>query len=164
MDRIEVDPSLPAVRIAAPILNDLCRHALDADPNECCGLILSDGARRFASVRACRNVMTKLHAEDPQKYPRDARSAYYIPEEDVLAICREAERSGGEVSAVYHSHVGARAYLSDLDLAYAQNPWFPFPEADQIVLSVLDGSVCETGLFRRSGEDFRGHRVDAEPT
>ena len=68
---------------------------------------------------------------------------------DVLEVSREAERSGEHVTAVYHSHVGAGAYLSKDDLAYARHPLFPFPYADQIVLSVLEHRVREIKIFVR---------------
>ena len=53
------------------------------------------------------------------------------------------------VTAVYHSHVGAGAYLSEMDLEYAENEFFPFPESDQLVVAVLDSKVAGIGLFRR---------------
>jgi proteasome lid subunit RPN8/RPN11 len=67
------------------------------------------------------------------------------------------------VTAVYHSHVDMGAYLSELDLEYAEHGLFPFPEADQIVVSVVDGRVAEDGVavFRRDGQggSFRGRRL-----
>ena len=81
---------------------------------------------------------------------------------DVLAVAREADRSGERVTAVYHSHVGAAAYLSPDDLSYAQHAAFPFPGADQIVLSVFERSVREIKIFVRRGGGFSEHFVRAE--
>jgi proteasome lid subunit RPN8/RPN11 len=61
---------------------------------------------------------------------------------------------------VYHSHVGADAYLSEMDLEYAAQPLFPFPDADQIVLQVFDRTVRRVAVFRRYAEGFVGHPVE----
>jgi proteasome lid subunit RPN8/RPN11 len=68
---------------------------------------------------------------------------------------RQAEEAGDVITAVYHSHVGADAYLSEDDLAYAEHPLFPFPGATQIVLSLLAGRVEAAAVFemdRETGE------------
>jgi proteasome lid subunit RPN8/RPN11 len=160
--RFETDePALP-VGIPARILNELCEHAREAEPEECCGLVVSEGSLRYGRAVRCHNEMTRRHEEDPDEFPRDSRSAYYMSMRDVLEVSREAERSGEHVTAVYHSHVGAGAYLSKDDLAYARHALFPFPFADQIVLSVIERSVREIKIFVRSGDDFSERFVRAE--
>jgi proteasome lid subunit RPN8/RPN11 len=151
------------VGIPARVLNELCEHARASDPEECCGLVVSEGPHRYGRVVRCRNVMTQRHREDPLAFPRDNTAAYYMSESDVIGVAQEAERTGAAITAVYHSHVGAAAYLSDLDLAYARHGLFPFPDADQIVLSVLEQRVSEMKIFLRSGESFVERLVEAEP-
>ena len=158
-----MDPALPAVRLAAELLHEVCRHAVLSDPEECCGLLVSRGERRYGSLVRCRNEMTRLHREDPLQYPRDARSAYSMNERDVLQVRAEAERDGEQVTAVYHSHVGAGAYLSPTDLQYAEHPLFPFPAADQIVISVFEKAVGEQAVFRRVESEWVGQRLEADP-
>lgn len=150
--------------IPARILNELCEHARESDPEECCGLVVSEAGHRYGRAVRCQNVMTQRHREDPVVFPRDNTAAFYMSEKDVLAVSREVERTGAAVTAVYHSHVGARAYLSDLDLAYARHALFPFPGADQIVLSVFEQRVREMKIFLRSGIAFTEHWVEAEPS
>jgi proteasome lid subunit RPN8/RPN11 len=163
VDRTLTDEPAEPVGIPARILNELCEHAREAEPEECCGLVLSVGSLRYGQAVRCHNEMSRRHEEDPEEFPRDSRSAYYMSARDVLAVSREAERSGEHVTAVYHSHVGAGAYLSKDDLSYAQHALFPFPYADQIVLSVFERSVREIKIFVRSGSEFseRLVRVDA---
>lgn len=162
--RVDVDPERPPVRISAAVLHDLFAHAREALDEECCGLVLSNGPYRYGLAERCQNVMTRLHAQDPEAYPRDGTAAFYMSDRDVLRVRREAEASGREVTAVYHSHVGAGAYLSEMDLQYAEHALFPFPDADQIVLPVFDGAVREPGVFRRCGDRFVGHPlVSDEP-
>lgn len=160
--RVDVDPQRSPVRISADVLHDLFAHALEALPEECCGLVLRNGPYRYGLVERCRNEMTARHANEPETYPRDGKAAFYMSDYDVLRVRREAEVSGREVTAVYHSHVGAGAYLSEMDLEYAEHALFPFPEADQIVLPVYDKSVREPGVFRRCGHRFVGHRLVSE--
>ena len=162
MGRFETDEPAQPVGIPARILNELCEHAREAEPEECCGLVLSEGDHRYGRAVRCHNEMTRRHEEDPEEFPRDSRSAYYMSMRDVIEISREAERTGEHVTAVYHSHVGAGAYLSKDDLAYAQHALFPFPYADQIVLSVFERSVREIKIFVRSGNDFSERFVRAE--
>jgi proteasome lid subunit RPN8/RPN11 len=159
-----MDEHLLPVGIPARILNELCEHARETEPEECCGLVLSEGRLRYGRTVRCRNEMTKRHEEDPAAFPRDNQAAYYMSASDVIAVTREAERVGAAVTAVYHSHVGAGAYLSELDLGYARHELFPFRDADQIVLSVLEHRVREIKIFLRSGDDFTEHIVCAEPS
>lgn len=160
MERIEVDPNLPPLSIPARIFNELCKHARESD-EECCGLVVSEGRERYGRVVPCLNEMTQRHERDPVSYPRDGRAAYYMNAAEVLGVSREAERTGERVSAVYHSHVGAGAYLSPIDLEYARHPLFPFPDADQIVLSALEHRVREVAIFARHEGAFRGRRLEA---
>jgi proteasome lid subunit RPN8/RPN11 len=170
--RIEVSPEAPAVRITGRVLHELFAHAREVAPEECCGLVIGASRDRFRRVARCRNDMTRLHHEDPATHPRDGREGYFIDPLEYREIAEDAGRSGERVTAVYHSHVGAGAYLSELDLEFAESELFPFPDAAQIVIglvdaraSALDYRVCEVGLFERSlrtGE-FSGRKVEVEP-
>jgi proteasome lid subunit RPN8/RPN11 len=128
--RVEIDHSQAPVRMPAQILHELCQHALETLPEECCGLLVGNSLERYRRVVRCRNEMTARH------------------------------QAGELVTAVYHSHVGAGAYLSEMDLAYAENRFFPFPKADQIVLPVYDRTVRDAAVFRRAGAYFTGHPIE----
>jgi proteasome lid subunit RPN8/RPN11 len=89
-----------------------------------------------------------------------------MSEVEYLRAIEEAEARDERVGAVYHSHFGQGCYLSRDDLAFAAHPLFPFPEADQIVVSLLADGIREVGIFEpvksaRSG--FRGRRLEAMP-
>jgi len=105
--------------------------------------------------------MTAKHNKDPQEFPRDNHSAFYMSDADIEAASREAERGGMRVTAVYHSHVGAGAYLSEMDLEFAEHERSRFPDADWIVLAVFERSVREVALFRPGADGLRGHRVES---
>ena len=61
------------------------------------GIILGSEAQEF--VRKCRNIQNELHQEDPDKYPRDARTAYVIHPDDLIAVHKEAETQQQQIKA-----------------------------------------------------------------
>ncbi|MCH2171228.1 Mov34/MPN/PAD-1 family protein [Myxococcota bacterium] len=161
--RIEVDESLDPVVIPGRILNEVCAHALESLPEECCGLIVGNEDQRYRESERCRNEMTQRHQRDPTSYPRDGGQAFYMNELDYMRVQERARERGGSVTAVYHSHVGAGPYLSAMDLQYADNAFFPFPDSDQLVVGVWDERVSGIGLFRRESRtrSFVGRSIVA---
>ena len=161
--RTDVDGSLSPVLMPGRILNELSTHALEAELEECCGLIVGDDRERYQQLVRCRNEMTQRHQNDPLRYPRDGTEAFYMNEHDYQRAQEKAEAEGRRVTAVYHSHVGSAVYFSEMDLEYAENEWFPFPDAEHIVISLSEGAVHGLGLFSRQGPDgvFRGRSVKA---
>jgi len=160
---VDVDEALPPVLIPGRILNELFSHALETLPEECCGLVVGNEREPFGRLVRCRNEMTQRHRDDPARYPRDAREAFYMSEVDYRRVLEQAEDNGERVTAVYHSHVGSGAYLSDMDLEYAESALFPFPQADQIVVSVFERRVTGVGIFKRIaiGRPFLGRRLES---
>ncbi len=121
-------------------------HAVAEYPAESCGVLVTRGAER--QLLACRNVQNALHARDPQRYPRDARTAYYIDPADLLRIGR-LEGEGFTVSVIYHSHVDAGAYFSETDRRNAMLGTEPsYPQTTYVVTSVVDGRVDAMAAFR----------------
>jgi len=169
--RIEIERQRPAVGLATAVLHEIRSHALEAVPEECCGLVFGaaagpeiEGVGRFGRVYRCHNVMDRMHQEDAKMFPRTNRDGFYIDPRELLSAAAEAEAAGQEVTAVYHSHVGAAAYFSEMDRRFATQPGFPFPKADHLVVSVLGRQVHELGLFRPGPDgELAGHRVESLP-
>jgi adenylyltransferase/sulfurtransferase len=115
-------------------------------PAESCGVVLArDGERRLL---ACRNVQNELHGRDPERYPRDARTAYYIDPADLLRIGR-LEGEGFAVAVIYHSHIDAGAYFSETDRRNALMGGEPsYPDSTYVVTSVMSGRVHAMAAFR----------------
>jgi adenylyltransferase/sulfurtransferase len=125
------------------------RQAEAEYPAECCGVVLTNGGdapeRR---VYPCRNIQDALHARDPARFPRDARTAYYIAHEDLLEIGRQEVRGFG-VHVIYHSHVDVGAYFSETDRRQALFDGEPaYPAATYVVVGVNGGRAGETRAFR----------------
>ena len=164
--RIDVDEALPSVAIPRPILNDLYAHAIQSLPEECCGLLVGTDEDRFQRLVRCRNEMTMRHRQDPIEYSRDGSEAFYMNSLDYMIAHEEAEARGARITAVYHSHVGVGAYLSGMDLAYAESANFPFPDADHIVVAIFDRKVDSVAFFRKggAGQSFIGRTVVSSET
>jgi proteasome lid subunit RPN8/RPN11 len=156
--RIDPNRALPPVTMSARLLNALCEHARETHPEECCGLLGGFAPGEFAWARRCQNEMTRLHRRDPKAHPRDGTKAFHMNEADTLRVIEEAEGRGQLVTGVYHSHADAGPYFSELDQEFARQPGFPFPEAQHIVISVIEGVVGEAAVFRRTelGPGFEG--------
>lgn len=155
--RISVDSGLEPVPVRESVLEALRVHAVECVPEECCGLVVGNELERYLRAVRCTNEMTARHQANRDAYPRDGRSAFFMDPSDVSRVRRDTEEAGLTVSAIYHSHVGEGAYLSEVDLVYAEQPHPLFPAADWIVVPVLGGSARDLGVFRRRAGSFVGH-------
>jgi proteasome lid subunit RPN8/RPN11 len=138
------DPEIVA-RLAA-----LC----EADPErEVCGFLLRrEGAVHVVQVA---NAADRYHAMDPGRFPRTSRDSYLMDPKEQLRIHRELETWGGEIAAVWHSHVEVGAYFSAKDRADAVVEGQPaVPGAEYLVLGVRGGRVTEVRRFRWDGRDY----------
>ena len=129
-------------------LEKIYNHSLQEYPNECCGIVTGDGMR-ITIVHKCINIQNELHKKEPERYPRDARTAYHIDPKEMLKIFKDAEKKGLKVIAFYHSHPDHAAYFSqeDVDMAmFGDEP--SYPDAEYIVISVFNGRVNEVTSFK----------------
>jgi len=124
-------------------LEAIRKQAVDEYPSESCGLIFVRGPERL--LLPCRNDQDAKHAEDPQRYPRDARTAYYIHADDLRRI-GQLEVQGYSMAVIYHSHVDVGAYFSPTDRKQALLSGY----LDQVyvVTSVVSGKAEATKAFR----------------
>ena len=125
-------------------------HARAEYPRECCGAVFSverDGELAWDVVR-CVNIQDRLHAQDPARFPRDARTAYAIDPQELWAINRRADEPGQRLAVLYHSHPDADAYFSQEDFAFAA-PWGEpaYPGVVYLIVSVRRGAVAGHKLF-----------------
>jgi len=126
------------LRVLASTLEAIDRHAAESYPNECCGAVLVDDDGEV--VRPITNIQDRLHAENPEKHPRDARTAYFMDPKELYAVLREAEER--PLRVLYHSHPDHDAYFSAEDKARALAWDEPaYPGAFYLVVSVVGGHV-----------------------
>ena len=122
-------------------------------PAECCGVVLARGEDPGDRLLLpCRNVQDELHARDPARHPRDARTAYYIDPRDLLAIGRR-EADGYRVATIYHSHIDVGAYFSETDKRNALIEGEPaYPGAAYVVMSVVERQLAAVNAFAWDAE------------
>jgi proteasome lid subunit RPN8/RPN11 len=139
------------VIVTAEELEAIQRQAIEEYPRESCGVILAHG--RLRRLVRCRNIQDQLHAKDPERHPRDARTAYFIDPQDLLRIGR-LEGEGFEIAVIYHSHVDAGAYFSPTDRQQALIGGEPtYPAVTYVVTSVVGGRVEGVAGFRWNPPD-----------
>lgn len=136
-------------RIDAAALTQVFDHARASYPRECCGYLIQEEQGQWRCV-PCENQQDKLHALDPEQYPRDARTAYHIGGGQLLALVRSFE-SSSPVKIIYHSHPEGGAYFSRTDSEAAQQAGYP---VDYLVVDAQKGDPQEAKLFRQSGQEF----------
>jgi len=130
------------------------RQAVQEYPRECCGVVLQRAGER--RLLPCRNDQDALHARDPQRFPRDARTAYHIADADRLQMVR-LEDEGFTPAVIYHSHIDAGAYFSPTDRRQALMNGEPmYPDTTYVVLVGVRGPRKGHGPVpvNRESEDF----------
>ena len=119
----QVSPPHPV--LTAEALDAIYAHARREHPNECCGIVYGPKAQPSAArAVACVNIQNELHAEDPTRHTRDARTAYNLGAGDLFKLGKSL-RGDEPAKIVYHSHVDVEradgAYFSDTDQAAAHD-------------------------------------------
>ena len=59
-------------------LDAIYRYAEAEYPHECCGLLTDRSSGVASQLHPCRNIQDRLHAEDPEQYPRTSRIGYFL--------------------------------------------------------------------------------------
>ena len=130
--------------LTAEALGALYAHARRDYPFECCGIVYGakDGGEASRAV-ACANIQNELHAEDPERHPRDARTAYNLAAGDLLKLGKSL-RGAEPARIIYHSHVdidGDGCYFSATDQAAAQMDGEPSYPVEYVVIDIrADGA------------------------
>ena len=139
------------VRISAALLEriDEEARAAYARDKESCGLLVGPaGDTVVDELVPMVNRANKLHALDPETYPRTGRMYFDIDPMKFERSVREGEGSGRPVKVLYHSHLDVGAYFSETD-AQAATMGGDAPSYDlaYLVTSVRDGVVDDRKLF-----------------
>ncbi len=138
----------PGYTISDSVLETIYRQARAEFPKECCGY-LRQGVDGLVAV-TCTNYQDKLHALDPETYPRTAERGYQIYGKQLIAMSRSLD-SDSPARVIYHSHPRVGAYFSDEDAAAASAAGWP---VDYLVIDAQDDEIRGAVLFRRAGESY----------
>ena len=114
----------------------IASHAVEAHPEECCGLMLgtfSDEGRKV--VRELLPISNAREAEA-------RHNRFLIGPMEMLRGELEARARGLDIVGIYHSHPDCDAYFSKTDLENS-SPWHSF-----VVLSIQNGKFDHAACFR----------------
>lgn len=150
------------IHVTKRTIDALNCHAEEEYPEECCGYIWGLEDPESWTVNRCRNIQNSLHASDPVRYPRDARTAYTFDADDMAALFHSSpESEAHRVIAFYHSHPDHAAYFSEKDKDEALVGWLE-PEPLYLVLSVEGGQVLDMKayMWRSDRDEFEERDIE----
>lgn len=135
------------VYLSARTWDEISKHAEETFPEECCGAILiRDG---HEEVYRMTNVQNAMHEKDPEKFPRDARTAYLPDSKELYALHEEVDRSRAILKVLYHSHPNHDAYFSPTDKQAAMWGDEPSrPDTAHVVISIYDRQVRDIKAYQ----------------
>ena len=124
------------MEIAKRYVDEMVSHALEDDPDECCGILAGPDGK---VVKLYRMTNTE---RSPYRYSMDPK--------EQISVDREMDDNGWELLAIYHSHTHSAAYPSSTDVRMATWPdgtsiW---PDAHYILVSLEDHDNPPVRAFR----------------
>jgi proteasome lid subunit RPN8/RPN11 len=125
-------------------------RAAYARDEESCGLLVgkAEEPRVLDDIVPLENRANKLHAKDPEAYPRTGRMYFDINPLVFARKVHEGEAASRPVKVLYHSHLDAGAYFSDTDAATAtMGGDEPAHDLAYLVTSIYAGEVRAHELF-----------------
>ena len=144
--------ALPHPTVSPAALEAIYAHARREYPDECCGMIFGPRDAAVADTAlACANIQNRLHAEDPVRFERDARTAYNLDAPDLFKL-QKSLRGPTPVKIVYHSHVEVGAYFSKTDEAAALFDGEPSYPVEYVVIDVKSDGAKGAVQFAWSAE------------
>lgn len=151
MSTMDVPWTKGGVTIAKALLErvDEEARAAYARDEESCGLLVGPaGDVVVDEVVAMENRANKLHALDPETYPRTGRMYFDLDPMKFQRAVTNGAASGRPVKVLYHSHLDVGAYFSETDAAAAtMGGDAPTYELAYLVTSVRAGVVDDRKLF-----------------
>jgi proteasome lid subunit RPN8/RPN11 len=127
-------------------LKEIAAHLRACYPAEGCGLVLEDAAGVLAFAPIANIAGT---AEARATSSRTGRDGYVMDPKALLAALEAADRTGGRLYAIVHSHPDVGAYFSreDRDMALGGGEEPLWPDVRYLVVSVRSGTVDAARLY-----------------
>ena len=117
------------MEIPAEIRDEMVQHALEEDPNECCGILAGAGGIVLQHYRITNTERS------PYRYSMDGR--------ELNQVLHELDDNGWEMQVIYHSHTHSPAYPSDTDVRLAAN----WPDPYYLLVSLMDKQSPDVRTF-----------------
>ena len=121
--------------IPKTVLASMISHALESDPEECCGVLIG-ADDKAEEMRRIRNA----HPEPVRRYE--------MPPMELMRAESDAEAKGRKIVAIYHSHTHTQAYPSQTDVNNAVQSWWTEPY--YVLVSLVEKTRPIVRAFRIS--------------
>src|SRR6476469_4442337 len=121
------------MQIARELYDQMIDHARAEAPNECCGMVSSNGDQ------AVRVFPAENTAASPLRYEIDGAEQYRIQ--------MEIDDAGHDLGAIYHSHTRSEPYPSQTDINLAF-----YPDAIYVIVGLADEEPDVRSYFIRDGQ------------
>ena len=136
---------MATIQLRREHLEAMIKHAGEAAPAECCGLIGGISESRARTLYRLRNVTA------------NPELGYEAAPEDLFAAQRQMRENGEELLAIYHSHPrAADPSPSETDVRQAY-----YPSATYLIIG-LGGDGPVVRAFSISEREHRWHLVEYE--
>jgi [CysO sulfur-carrier protein]-S-L-cysteine hydrolase len=124
------------MNITRSLIDEIVAHALEDPLNEVCGVVGMDGGSPARALRVHR--ATNVYAS-PMKFQ--------IEPGELLKLWNACEQDGGELGAIYHSHVRSKPYPSQTDVNFAAN----WPGVEWIIVGLAAGEEPDVRSYLIDG-------------
>ena len=121
------------MKISRELYDQMIAHARAEAPNECCGMVSSDG-EEAVKVFAAENA-----AASPLRYEIDGAEQYRIQ--------MQIDDAGHDLGAIYHSHTRSEPYPSQTDINLAF-----YPDAIYVIVGLANEEPDVRSYFIRDGQ------------
>jgi [CysO sulfur-carrier protein]-S-L-cysteine hydrolase len=138
------------MRIARELLDQIVAHALEDASIECCGVVAVQPGRDGAPNTATEVYRaTNVHA---------SALKFEIDPKELLELYEACEQDGGEMGAIYHSHVRSEPYPSQTDVTFAAR----WPGVEWIIVGLAGTAEPEVRSYLIDGSDVREVAIEEE--
>ncbi len=121
------------MQISRGLYDQMIDHARAEAPNECCGMVSSNGDQ------AVRVFPAENAAASPLRYEIDGAEQYRIQ--------MEIDDAGHDLGAIYHSHTRSEPYPSQTDINLAF-----YPDAIYVIVGLAGEEPDVRSYFIRDGQ------------
>ena len=155
------------IQLLATHLQEICQHAENTYPEECCGILLgylTESRKTVAEIVLTENVWSpetagnfpnnKLDDSTDENISYSRKRRYAIAPEVMLQTQKSARDSGMNIIGIFHSHPDYPAEPSEFDRNYA------WQEYSYIIVSVQEGTAAEINSWvLDSGHQFQSEEI-----
>jgi proteasome lid subunit RPN8/RPN11 len=146
------------IAIPSTVVSQMREHAAAWYPAECCGLLFAKAGSEEAVRALCMdNLADRLHARNPQDFPRSGRDYFALNEREAARAADAAAAQGERWLAIFHSHIDCGCHFSAEDIAVAAPEGVPVDaQMWHVVLECRERQVVAARAYRWDGRGYHG--------